>query len=217
MTSQTVSRRLSRRLIGVAMQVSPGERQEWAAAMSREVDEIPSDREALRWAFGCLGASCHERLKSTRPVDFWHVRWGMALWVALLSIESFAYAEHALTYKLGLFTEPYSYPQNIPLLKVTPLWEPLLALAVGAVFLVAVVLVLKHSRAALHAVAAPFVVMLLLFVVRASRPESGILRRLAADYQTSPYHVIWPLAGVALTILVCLALRYDRQGPAVVR
>jgi hypothetical protein len=217
MTSQTVSRRLSRRLIGVAMQVSPGERQEWARAMSREVDEIPSDREALRWAFGCLRASCHERLKSMKRVNSWPVRWGMALWIALLAIDSLAYAEHALTYKLGLFTEPYSYPQNIPLLKVTPLWEPLLALAVGAVFLVAVVLILKRSRAALHAVVAPLVIMLLLFVVRASRPESGILRSLSAVYQTSPYAVIWPLAGLALTIFICLALWYDRQGPAVVR
>jgi hypothetical protein len=217
MSSQTVSRRLSRRLIGVAMEVSPGERQEWAQAMSREADEIPSDREALRWAFGCLRASCHERLKSMKWVNSWPVRWGMALWVALLAIDSLAYAEHALTYKLGLFTEPYSYPQNIPLLKVTPLWEPLLALACGAVFLVAVVLILKRSRAALHAIVTPLVIMLLLFVVRASRPESVILRSLSADYQTSPYHVIWPLAGLAVTIFICLALRYDRQGPAVVR
>src|SRR2546430_13724120 len=40
-------------------------REEWAQAMSREVDEIPSEREALRWALGCLQASCRDR-KSTR-------------------------------------------------------------------------------------------------------------------------------------------------------
>ena len=66
MTLRAVSRWLSRQLSRAATQVSPCEREEWAQAMSREVDEIPSEREALRWALGCLQASCHERLKSMR-------------------------------------------------------------------------------------------------------------------------------------------------------
>jgi|SRR5256886_7074239 len=214
MTLRAVSRWLPRRLLRVAMQVSPCEREEWAQAMSREVDEIPSEREALRWALGCLQASCRERLKSMRLTSWWPVRWGMALWIALLAIDTLFYAGITLSYKLGLFTEHYPYPQNVPLLEVTPLWEPMLALVVGVVFLLAIVLVLRRSRVAFGAVVAPFAIMLLQFAVRFSRPESGDLQSLSIVYQKSPFALIWPIAGLAITILICLALWHDRRTPA---
>ena len=214
MTLRAVSRWLSRQLFRVAMQVSPCEREEWAQAMSREVDEIPSEREALRWALGCLKASCHERLKSMRLTSWWPVRWGMALWIALLAIDALFYAGITLTYKLGLFTEPYPYPQNVRLLEVTPLWEPLLTLVAGVVLLLAIVLILRRSRVAFGAVVAPFAIMLLQFAVRFSRPESGYLQSLSIAHQKSPFAVIWPIAGLAITILICLALWHDRRTPA---
>jgi hypothetical protein len=179
--------------------------------MSREMAEIPTEREILWWSLGCLQASLHERLKSMRPTDWWPVRWAMALWIALLAVEILFSASLALTYKLGLFTEPYPYPRNVPLLEVTPLWEPMLALVAGVVFLLAIVLVLKRSRVAFGAVAAPFAIMLLLFAARVSRPESGDLQRLSIAYQTSHYTLIWPILGLAITILICLALWQDRQ------
>lgn len=214
MTLRVVSRWLSNQVICFAMHVSPRERQEWAQAMSREVDEIPSDREALRWAFGCLQASCHERLKSTRLTSWRPIRWGMALWIALLAIDTLFYAGITLTYKLGLFTEHYPYPGNVPLLQVTPLWEPMLALVEGMVFLLAIVLILRRSRVALWAVVAPFAIMLLLFAVRFSRPESGYLQSLSIAHQRSHLALIWPIAGLAITIVICLALWRDSQTPA---
>ena len=213
MTLRSTCRWLSRQLINVAMRVSPRSREGWAQAMSREFDEIADDQEAMRWALGCLQASCHERLRSMKLTSSWPVRWGMALWIALLAIDTLAYAEHALTYKLALSIEPYPFPQGIPLLQATPLWEPLLTMVVGVMFLVAVVLIVKRSRAALHTVVAPFVMMLLLFAARASRPESGILHGLSVHYQNAPSAMIWPLAGLAITIVICLALWRDRQTP----
>lgn len=214
MTLQTVCRWLSRLLMSAAMHVSPSEREEWAQAMSREVDEIASEREALMWALGCLQASCHERLKSMRPTNFWLVRWGMALWVALLAVDTLFYAAITLAYKLGVFAEHYPYPQNAPLLEVTPLWDPMLALLSGVVFLWAIVLILRRRRVALQAVVAPFVVSLLLFAIRLGRPESGYLESLSIAYEKSHYALMWPIAGLALTILICLALWHDRQTPA---
>jgi hypothetical protein len=214
MTLRVVSRWLSNQVVCVAMHVSPCEREEWAQAMSREVDEIPSDREALRWALGCLQTSCHERLKSMRLTSWWPVRWGMALWIALLAVDTLFYAGITLTYKSGLFTEHYPYPRNVPLLEVTPLWEPMLALVAGVVFLLAIVLILRCSRIALGAVVAPFAIMLLLFAVRFSRPESGYLQSLSIAYQQSHYALIWPIAGLAITIVICLALWHDSQTPA---
>jgi hypothetical protein len=221
MRLRAVSRWLSTQLICVAMHVSPCERDEWAQAMSREVDEIPSEREALRWALGCVQASCHERLKSMRLTNWWLVRWGMALWIAFLAIDTLTYAGITLTYKLqawraipilGLLKERYHW--NIPLLEVTPIWEPMVALVVGVVFLLAIVLILRRSRVALWAAVAPFAIMLLLFAVRLSRPESGYLQSLSIAYQQSHFAWIWPIAGLAITILICLALWHDSQTPA---
>ena len=214
MTLRAISQWLSRQLISAAMHVSPRERTEWAKAMSREVDEIPSAREALWWSLGCLQASCHERLKSMQPTNWWPVRWAMALWIALLAIETLFSAGSSLTYKLGLFTEHFPFPRNVQLLEVTPLWEPMLALVSGVVFLLAIVLILKRSRIAFGAVAAPFAITLLLFAVRLSRPESGDLQALSIAYQKSHYALIWPMLGLAITILICLALWQDRHASA---
>jgi len=214
MTLRAISQWLSRQLISAAMHVSPRERTEWAKAMSREVDEIPSAREALWWSLGCLQASCHERLKSMQPTNWWPVRWAMALWIALLAIDVLFSAGSSLTYKLGLFTEHFPFPRNVRLLEVTPLWEPMLALVSGVVFLLAIVLILKRSRIAFGAVAAPFAITLLLFAVRLSRPESGDLEALSIAYQKSHYALIWPMLGLAITILICLALWQDRHASA---
>jgi len=214
MTLRAVSRWLSRQLVRAAMHVSPGERKEWAKAMSREVEEIPSEREALWWSLGCLRASCHERLKSIQPTNWWPIRWAMALWIALLAVEVLFSAGITLTYKLGLFTEDFPYPRNVPLMEVTPLWEPMLALVTGAVFLLAIVLILKRSRVAFEAVVAPFAITLSLFAVRLSRPESGDLQSLSIAYQKSPFVLIWPILGLAITILICLALWQDRETSA---
>jgi hypothetical protein len=214
MTLRSVSRRLTGQIISAAMHVSPRDRQEWAQAMSREADEIPNDREALRWALGCLLASWYERWKSMRLTSWWPVRWGMALWLALVASDGLAYAGFTLAYKLGLSPELYPYPPNIRLLGVTPLYDPIMALVAGVVLLVAVVLILRRKRGAFVAVVVPNVVMLLLFVVRVSRPESGIQQSLAHVYRKSPFEMIWPIAGMAITILIFLALWQDWRTPA---
>ena len=56
--------------------------------------------------------------------------------------------------------------------------------------------------------------LLSLFAIRVSRPESGILQSLSAVYQKSPFEMIWPTAGLSITILICLALWRDRRTPA---
>ena len=149
-----------------------------------------------------------------RPTDFWLIRWGMALWVALVAFDALSYAGFTLNYKLGFSTAQYPYPPNIPLLDVTPLWDPILTLVAGVLLLLAVVLILRRKRVALEAVATPFVVLLSLFAIRVSRPESGILQSLSAVYQKSPFEMIWPTAGLSITILICLVLWRDRRTPA---
>jgi hypothetical protein len=212
MTLKRASGWLARQLIRVATRIAPHAREEWAQAMTREVDATPGPRDALSWAFGCLQVSCHEWLKSMRLTNLWPVRWGMALWIALLAIDTLWYAGITLAYKLGFYS--LSEHWNVPLLKVTPLWEPIATLAIGVTFILAIVLILKRSRAALEAITTPFVLMLVLVAIRFSRPESGDLQSLSIAYERSHFVLIWPVAGLILTILMCWALWHDRQPSA---
>jgi len=213
MTLRTVSRWLSSQAIGLAMRVSPREREEWAQAMTREVDEIPNDREALRWALGCLQTSSYERLKSMKLTSWWPVRWGMALWVALLAVEMFAFGSMVLDYKLGLglFKLP---PYRNPMLDVTPLWEPILALGMGVAFLSAIVLILRRSRVAFWVTVAPFAFIPLLFTGRLRQPDSGMPQSLTPLNQKSLLGFMFLIAGLAITILICRALWQDRRTSA---
>jgi hypothetical protein len=55
--------RLAQRLIDHAVSVMPEHRREWAEAMRAELEALPTDREALTWATGCVWASYCERTK----------------------------------------------------------------------------------------------------------------------------------------------------------
>jgi hypothetical protein len=90
----------------------------------------------------------------------------------------------------------------------------MLTLVAGVVFLLAIVLILRRSQVAFAAVATLFTIMLILFAVRLSRPESDILQSLSIAYQQSHYALIWPILGLAMTILICVTLWRDSQTPA---
>src|SRR5256885_8250968 len=60
-------------------------------------------------------------------------------------------------------------------LEVTPLWEPLLTLVTGVVFLLAIVLILRRRRVAFGAVVAPFAIMLLQLDRKSTRLNSSHL------------------------------------------
>ena len=147
-----------------------------------------------------------------RLTNLWLVRWSIALWLALLAIETLGYAGITLAYKLGFL--PVSEYWNATRLEVTPLWDPIATSAIGVTFLLAIGLVLKRRQAALEAIAFPFVLMLLVVAIRFSRPESGDLQSLSIAYERSHFVLVWPVAGVLLTILMCWALWRDRQPSA---
>ena len=51
------TRRIARRLTSFAAHVLPPQRADWAQAMMNELEHIPDDDSALRWAIGCLFSS----------------------------------------------------------------------------------------------------------------------------------------------------------------
>jgi hypothetical protein len=56
------TRRAATVLMSRAVRIMPAERASWAAAMQNEMSLIESDRDAFRWAIGCLLANAAERI-----------------------------------------------------------------------------------------------------------------------------------------------------------
>ena len=56
------TRRLAKLLVKHANNVLPPERGNWAQAMRNEIDHLPDDKSALKWAIGCIYTSYVERM-----------------------------------------------------------------------------------------------------------------------------------------------------------
>lgn len=54
---RTFTNKLARRLMALAVVISPVGSQEWAAAMAAELDYVDGSFKALSWSIGCLGAA----------------------------------------------------------------------------------------------------------------------------------------------------------------
>ncbi|HUX73015.1 MAG TPA: hypothetical protein VMV25_03875 [Steroidobacteraceae bacterium] len=125
--------------------------------MSEEIRNISDDHEALRWSLGCLQAGYSERMQIIRLLDFWIVRCGLAFWIALQALSGIfdgifvlSYKFHALgiTQFLGLRTEGDDYRRFIPLMNGTPVWGSIASLLASALYLAALVQVLRRRRSA---------------------------------------------------------------------
>ena len=63
MTSRgSFARRVATALMSKAVRIMPADRASWAAAMQNEMSLIDRDRDALRWAIGCLLANTAKRI-----------------------------------------------------------------------------------------------------------------------------------------------------------
>lgn len=153
-------------------------------------------------------------MKLTSPLPDRFVRCGMALWLALLAVEMFAFGSVILDYKLGLGLIGLARNPRNPMLDATPLWEPILALGMGVAFLSATVLILRRSRVAFWVTVAPCALVPLLFAGRLRLPDSGVPQSLTSLNQKWLFGMILLIAAFAITIRICRALWQDRQTPA---
>jgi hypothetical protein len=152
-------------------------------------------------------------MKLTRSLPVRFVRWGMALWIALLAVEMFSFGSVILDYKLGLGLFGLARYPRTPLLDVTPLWEPILALSMGVAFLAASVLILRRNRSAFWVTVTPFAFLPFLFTGRLRLPDSCMPQCLTPLNQSSVYGLVVLIAALAITIRICRALWQDRRTP----
>jgi hypothetical protein len=146
------SRPIARALMRHAARIMPAREMDWGAAMQNELEAIVDDRVALSWAAGCLIAGYGVRANGM--LQTWYVRLGMAGVIALLGAREFfapllifAYRMHdlGLAHFLGLRTAGDDYRRLIPVMDATPSWLPLLWVAAGLLFLIALWRMLRRS------------------------------------------------------------------------
>jgi hypothetical protein len=145
------SRPVARALMRHAARVMPAPG--WGAAMQNELEAIADDQVALRWAIGCLVAGYSERANSM--LQTWYVRTAAAGLIALLACREFfapllifAYRMKylGLAHFLGLRTAGDDYRRLIPLMDAVPAWLPVLWVAAGLLFLIALWRMLRRSE-----------------------------------------------------------------------
>jgi hypothetical protein len=75
----SLRRRVGLALIRHAAAVSPRSRADWARAMAYELEHLPPDESAIRWAFGCVTVIYIERIRAMTSVQLPVSRWVLCL------------------------------------------------------------------------------------------------------------------------------------------
>jgi hypothetical protein len=151
----TVGRSLAELLMHITATTLPVGRAAWGAAMRAELCHIGDDREALRWAFGCLQTSLLESFRSGMLLDLRLVRWSVSLWAMFRAENSLCDTCLVLSHKFPRLWLPpffahcaqgYDYQQLIPLFDATAGWEVAVCLLSDVFYLLAIVSLLRRNR-----------------------------------------------------------------------
>ena len=142
------ARRMASALVRGAAHVVPSSHGRWATAMLHEVAHIDSDSKALRWAVGCVYASCLERVRSVYLLDSRTVRVTATLLasfrvldVGMPTLLTLAlHTRSAAAASIGRLTPGDDYRRLAPLLEAIPVW-------LHAVILLAVLLYVMAAGA----------------------------------------------------------------------
>lgn len=149
--SGTPRRLIAQALMRHAARIMP--RDDWGVAMQNELEAIAEDGVALHWAVGCVIAGYDERLNVL--LQTWFVRTALACLIALLAAREFfapllifAYRTQnpGLAHFLGLGTAGHDYRRLIPVMDAIPAWLPLLWIAAGLLFLLALWRMLRRAE-----------------------------------------------------------------------
>jgi hypothetical protein len=151
--SETPRRRTALALMRHAARIMP--RGDWGEAMQNELQAIDDDHVALRWACGCVIAGYSERINVM--LQTWYARSALACLIALLALREFFAPLLIFAYRtqnlglarfLGLRTAGDDYRRLIPVMDATPVWLPLLWVAAGVLFLMALWRMLRRMDGA---------------------------------------------------------------------
>jgi hypothetical protein len=100
MMPASLERRLALSLVRHAVFMLPRRSASWATAMQHEMEYIQQDREALRWAVGCVSTGYLQRIASLNVVQTSILRWALAVFIASWTVTAF-WAVFLLRLKMG--------------------------------------------------------------------------------------------------------------------
>ncbi len=153
----TWTRRVAGSLVRYAARVMPVALKDWAKAMQNELAYVADDREALRWAAGCVGSAHAASLRHLYLLDVPAVRVAGVMLAAYCAFEMTFATAMTLAYRvdalriaetLGRMTPGDGYHRFIPLMEALPGWLHGLVIATGVCHLFATFLLLSRRRAA---------------------------------------------------------------------
>ena len=124
MTAARLERLLALRLVRHAVFMLPRRSASWATAMQHEMEYIQPDREALRWAIGCVSVAYLQRIVSLNVIHTAVIRWALAVFIASWTLTAF-FAAFLLRLKMTGRTE----------LDTVPAWSLLLDGVAGVFYL----------------------------------------------------------------------------------
>ena len=143
----SIEKRLAVKLVRHAAYVLPGPLAFWGAAMRHEIEYIQPNREALKWAVGCVSSSYGRRLASLNVVQMVVLRWLLALFIASWAVGDF-FAARFLYLKaegwLGLRIERDS-ASFISALSELPAWLIMVDGIGGLLYLVAAYCLMRRK------------------------------------------------------------------------
>ena len=115
-TPANIERRLALRLVRHATFVLPRGAASWGVAMRHEIEHIDSNRDALRWAVGCVSTGYLRRLASLSVVHTTAIRWLLAVFIVSWTAPAFL--------AISLFhLKLTGQSASVPLLDALPTWS----------------------------------------------------------------------------------------------
>jgi hypothetical protein len=122
-----IERRIALRLVRHAASVLPRGAAAWGVAMQHEIAHINSNRDALRWAVGCVSTGYLRRLASLSVVHTAALRWLVAAFIASWTVPAFL--------AISLFhLKVTGRSATVPLLNVVPSWSFVLDCLAGVLY-----------------------------------------------------------------------------------
>lgn len=137
-TPANIERRLALRLVRHAAFVLPRGAASWGVAMQHEIEHIDSNRDALRWAVGCVSTGYLRRLASLSVVHTVAIRWLLAVFIASWTAPAFLAIP---LFRLKLSGES----ATVPLLDALPTWSFVLDGIAGLLYIAGVYCLLRKK------------------------------------------------------------------------
>lgn len=218
MSDESFSRRLAMTLMRWAQGALPASRQRWAEAMRKEMQQIGDDRQALRWAAGCMFAACAERFETLRIILLVPVGLFVAMVVAFKSFDDFLATAGTIAYRLNLLgavealgqaTPGDDYVRLIPLMEAIPAWLHALWVSAGLLYLAALALFVLRRRTAYIPV-----ILALSFELLAARLGRPLIDATGVVVNPNPSFIATAVIPYFLPLLLVLSLWWDSRRPA---